>query len=345
MEMFDLWGQVGAYVRLDPPADKAAVQALLGSSRVGRDEPRLQACLFIDGDRLRVDVDAVVVGWVPEEITDGYLGVVRSMTARGRTPRVTARVQVYDSYEAYGNDANDEVEDEESDLASRDGLWVNAYISLAEPHLLQPLNDPPTGDVVELPEGRKQKVAVSASTRSDGARPWIRPEGAGWVYCHLKPHTEQLARSTRDVVQVWIDSTLIGTLTPAMSKNFLPLVNLVVDSGRIPVARGLVKGNHLQVEMAVAALKSSEVTQSWLRDRDLMPAHAGTSPLAAPDVLDDPIEQTTDSSGGEGGFSSRAEGAGREPGFYADPEGMADERFWDGFEWTPRIRMRPKPAR
>lgn len=32
----------------------------------------------------------------------------------------------------------------------------------------------------------------------------------------------------------------------------------------------------------------------------------------------------------------------KEPGFYPDPEGVAPFRFWDGSEWTSRIRMTPQ---
>ncbi|WZH53381.1 MAG: DUF2510 domain-containing protein [Nocardioides alkalitolerans] len=331
MEMFDLWGQVGAYVPLEPPADKTAVRALVGSTGPGREELRGAACLFVDGPKLRAEVDGVAVGWVPAEVASAYLSVFSAWTAQGRIPRVTARINIYDSYQP-----------EDGDLA-HDGVWVSSYIALAEPHLLQPLNAPPTASYVELPEGRKQKVTVTVDPGSDDARPWIQPEGAGWLYCSLRAQHEQLARTTREVVQVEVDSVVVGTLTPAMSKNFLPLVNLVAATGRVPVARGLIKGNHLQLEMTVAALKSSEVTQAWLRDNDLT-GDNGAGRMPAPDATEDPIEAASDPAGDEPGSDGAAAEA-REPGFYADPQGMADERFWDGFDWTSRIRMRPKPAR
>ncbi|MDQ1103755.1 DUF2510 domain-containing protein [Nocardioides zeae] len=328
MQMFDLWGQVGAYVPLEPPADKTAVRALVGSTSAGRDELRSTATLSVDGSKLRAEVSGVAVGWVPVEVASSYLPVLAALTAQGRLPRVTARVNVYDSYQP--EDAGD-------------GVWVSSYIALAEPHLLQPLNAPPTAAHVELPEGRKQKVAVTVDPSSVEARPWIQPEGAGWVYCSLHAHEEQLARTTREVVQVEVDSVVVGTLTPAMSKNFLPLVNLVAATDRVPVARGLIKGNHLQLEMTVAALKSSEVTQAWLRDHGLT-GDNGAGRLPAPDATEDPIEAATDPAGDDLGPDGSGPDA-REPGFYADPQGMADERFWDGFDWTSRIRMRPKPAR
>ncbi|WP_345454179.1 DUF2510 domain-containing protein [Nocardioides marinquilinus] len=336
MEQVDLWGQVGAYVPLEPPADKSAVKTLVGAlTPQGREQLRADATLHIDGDRIRADVGTTTVGWVPADVARGYLHVFRAMTTVQQVPRVTAQVRIYDNQDAWEDSGLD------VDALGRDSIWVTAYISLAEPHLLRPINARPNHRSVELPEGRKQKVAVTVAAGGAQARAWIRPEGAAWVYCSLQPLTEKLARSTREVVQVWIDETAVGSLTPAMSKNFLPLVRLLSDSGRVPVARGIVKGNHLQLEMSVAALKASEVPQSWLRDNDLEPSADGRSPLVVPDATDDPIESPTteDAIAGTPGGESRA------PGFYADPDGMADERFWDGFEWTTRIRMRPKPSR
>ena len=96
--------------------------------------------------------------------------------------------------------------------------------------------------------------------------------------------------------------------------------------------------------MNVAALKSSEVTQAWLRDHDLSPTTGPSTTIATPNQDDDPIEDAgTGDVPNEPGARPRV--ATRDPGFYADPDLMADERFWDGFEWTSRIRMRPKPTR
>lgn len=321
METFDGWGQVGAYVPLDPPGDTNAVRTLLAARAAGNDGLREAAHLVVDGVRIRADIDSVTVGWLPADVTAQYMPDLAHLAGRNQRLRVTARVQVYSGF------------DPDDSVGWISSAKVNTYLSLAEPHLLRPLNPPPSQAHVELPEGRKQKVAVTAEPIANGTGPWIRPEGSGWVHCHLRPSITQSARSSREVVEVCIDSTVIGTLTPAMSKNFLPLVKLVLDSGRLPVARGLIKGNRVQVEMSVAALKASEVSQAWLRDHDLHAnANDGASSLAAPQASEDPIVSMRDTNEAD-----------REPGFYQDPHDVADERFWDGFDWTTRIRMRPKP--
>lgn len=323
METLDGWGQVGAYVPLDSPDDTIAVRDLLAARGVGNDGLRDAAYVVVDGVRIRADIDGVTVGWVPADVTTQYMPVLANLAGRHQRLRVIARVQVYDS----GFEPDDSV----GFISS--SPEVSTYLSLAEPHLLQPLNSPPSEAHVELPEGRKQKVAVTAGPTADGTGPWIRPEGSGWVHCHLRPTVIQSARSSREVVEVCIDSTVIGTLTPAMSKNFLPLIKLVLDSGRLPVARGLIKGNRIQTEMSVAALKASEVSQVWLHDNELhADTNDGVTSLAAPQASEDPIVSMNDTNEAD-----------REPGFYKDPHDIADERFWDGFDWTTRIRMRPKP--
>ena len=323
MDNFDAWGQVGAYVPLDPPTDSGAVRDLLAAHAAVSDGLRAPAHVVQDGTRVRADIDGVTIGWIPTEATAQYTPILAELVDRSLRLRVMARVQVYDT----GFEADDET------FPFASGPYVNTYLSLADPHLLQPLNPPPTRPHVELPEGRKQKVAVTAEPTAHGTGPWIRPEGAGWVHCHLRPMTTQSARTSREVVEVCVESTVIGTLTPAMSKNFLPLIKLVLDSGRVPVARGLVKGNHIQAEMFVAALKASEVSQAWLRDNDLHATNADArTSLSAPQAADDPIVAMDDTDDSH-----------REPGFYEDPHDVADERFWDGFGWTTRIRMRPRP--
>lgn len=315
MEPFDLWGQGrGAYIELDAPNDREAVRRLADRSAPARGRFRPEALLHRVGGRIRAEVDGVTVGWMPAETAEPYLPTLASLARRGLVARVMAYVDVY-SYEDYPDYGSDR---------ERTVTEVSTYLSLAAPHLLVPLNTAPAGDIVTVPVGRKVAVTATEEGGPGALEPWIRPEGACWVYCTLHPLVVQLARSTRETVEVKVDGRSVGTLSAVVSKKLLPLVHRIRESGRMTVARGLVEGNIVHTQMRVAVLKASEVSAQWLHDNSL---DVPTPTTARSDTADLSRTQTS--------------GAGATPsaGFYPDPDGIADERYWDGQAWTSRIRM------
>jgi hypothetical protein len=89
-------------------------------------------------------------------------------------------------------------------------------LDLAEPHMLVPANLPPAGDCRMLPTGSAIQV-TGEEKYLDALAPFLRPEGECWVYASLHEVVEQLARSTRTVVEVRIDGACVGQLTRKMS--------------------------------------------------------------------------------------------------------------------------------
>ncbi|WP_370250386.1 DUF2510 domain-containing protein [Nocardioides sp.] len=317
METVSLWGQSGSHLPLERPADISALRAFLRTaptSAADRSDASFEAELHIVGNRICARVEGVTLGWIPDNLAPGYRPVLQRLLDQGLRPTVTARWNLY----------GDALTESDAYYDRDDPLGSNGALALGLPHLITPANQPPSAAHLALPVGHRLKVAVGATAPEGVWRPWVQRHGGAWVHATLHTRTEQLARTTRDIVEVRVDSVLIGTLTPASSKRLVPLIGLIAATGRLTVARGLIQGNSLAVEMVIAVVKAAEVSERWLAANGLtgraatasVPGVAEAQATASPSVV-------------------------REPGFYPDPDGVADQRFWDGHEWTSRIRMNP----
>jgi hypothetical protein len=80
------------------------------------------------------------------------------------------------------------------------------------------------------------------------SRGWI-PQVSARVWAH--EIVEQLARSTRDVVEVRIDGVRVGQLTPKMSTELLPAIRHLAVRGEATGARAIVKGNRIKSEVVL----------------------------------------------------------------------------------------------
>lgn len=262
-----------------------------------------------DRHAIKVVINGQLVGYVPKEDAGRYQPTLVALGRQGLLGTVEARVwaspEIEYSYEHGGS-------------SRRTGhLHARVTLSLAEPHLIVPLNTDPGG--VELPRGRAVKVSPDGGAQQ-ASSPWLRPEGEGWVYATLHRIEESLARSTRARVEARIDGIAFGTMTPSMSQNFLPVIDLLDERGRACAVRALLKGNKVKTDLSVHAAKASELSSAWLDE------HVYALPIrdaaAQPRVADAPA--VSDS---------------MPEGWYDDPEGMAQHRYWDGAAWTSRIKM------
>jgi collagen type III alpha len=75
---------------------------------------------------------------------------------------------------------------------------------------------------------------------------------------------EQLARSTRDVVEVRIDGARVGQLTPRMSGELLPAIHHLSEHGEVTAARAIIKGNRIKAEVVLYVVRAHELPESWL---------------------------------------------------------------------------------
>jgi hypothetical protein len=76
--------------------------------------------------------------------------------------------------------------------------------------------------------------------------------------------TEQLARSSRTVVEVRIDDARVGRLTPKMSGELLAAIRHINTNGLTTGARAIVKGNRIKAEVVLHVARAHELPDSWL---------------------------------------------------------------------------------
>jgi collagen type III alpha len=215
-----------------------------------------------DRNAVGVWVGGVQVGYLPRDEAVRYAPVLSALTAQGWLPQVSARV--------WGT--------EWSDYDDHTGSFHGSVrLDLAEPHMLVPANMPPNGDCRILPSGNAIQVA-GEEKYLDALVPFLRSEGECWVHVSLHEVVEQLARSTRTVVEVRIDGACVGKLTPKMSSELLPAIRHLEQQGTTAAARAIVKGNRIKAEVVLYVARAHELPESWLND-------AGSSrPTAAPPV-------------------------------------------------------------
>lgn len=204
-----------------------------------------------DPDAVAVYVDEQRIGYLPRDDAARYRPVLDPIYASGRRPVVPARIWAAD-YEDWDAELDGTV--------TRFGAGV--CLALDEPHLLLPANAAPMGPHVLLPSGSRVQVHDTAP-HLDRLATLPGPEGARWMYSTLHHVTEQLARSTRDAVEVRVDGERVGKLTPRMSTDVLPAVRFLAERDRSAAARLLVSGNRAAACVALYVVRAHQLEDRW----------------------------------------------------------------------------------
>src|SRR5262249_44721657 len=107
------------------------------------------------------------------------------------------------------------------------------------------------------------------------------------AFTTLHPIVEQKARSTRELIEVRLDGSRVGQLTPTMSDQLLPAVRRATALGVQLVSRARVQGNPLKVDVTLYPMRAGDLPDSWLAQleqlgRSLDALRLATSTQAAP---------------------------------------------------------------
>ena len=211
----------------------------------------------IDPHAVQVVIADRVVGHLTATDALRFREVIASIVAHGQVPRARARLWASLSFD-YDYDLN-------SGQAARSAIGIHTDLKLAlpEPHLWAPVNAFPRERGVFVPFGRSVQVS-----RDDEAQRFfvglVRPEGESWLYATLHRYEQTLARSVRSLVEVRVDGTPVGGLTPRMSSEFLPLL---AELGQTRcVVPALLRGNRLKADLTVHAARAGELTSDWLAE-------------------------------------------------------------------------------
>lgn len=272
---FDLWGQRG-WASFDVVGEshyKQSIRSLFDSVPKGDGTELTVTVQLVPDPRNKFDRNAVGVwagprqlGFLPRDEAVRYAPVIAGLVAEGWAPQVSARVWAAE----WG-----------SDYGTRGDFNASVRLDLAEPHLLVPLNEPPSGPHRLLPFGGSIQV-TGEEQHLDALAPWLRPEGECWVHATLHEVTEQLARTSRTVVEVRIDDVRVGQLTPKMSGELLPAIRHLTENGLATGARAIVKGNRIKTEVVLHVVRAHELPQTWLSTVVATPIRATAAPVVVP---------------------------------------------------------------
>ena len=239
----------------------AALRAVVGPAhRAAGSEHRVPATLVpeptnrFDPDAVAVHIGGQRIGYLPREDAARYRPALDEIHASGHMPTVAARVWAAD-YEDWDDNAETTV--------PRFGAGV--HLALDEPHLLLPVNAAPAAPHVLLPHGSTIQVHDTAA-HLDRIAAIPADRGERWAFATLHHVHEELARSTRDIVEVRVDGARVGKLTPKMSGDVLPAVQFLADRQRLAAARLLVSGNRAAVTAALYVVRAHQLEDGWFDD-------------------------------------------------------------------------------
>lgn len=269
---FDLWGQRG-WARIEVVGEShyaKSIRGLFGKSFKAAGTEIVVTAQLTPEPQNKHDRNAVgvwsggsQVGYLPREEAVRYASVLSALTAQGWLPQVSARVWGAE-WSDYGN--------------GRGSFQGSVRLDLAEPHMLVPANMPPPGSYRMLPVGGAIQV-TGEEKHLDTLASLLRPEGECWAYVSLHEVVEQLARSSRSIVEVRIDGDCVGQLTPKMSAELLPVIRHLAEQNTGTAARAIVKGNRIKTEVVLYVARAHELPESWLGSATSSP------PVATPPVL------------------------------------------------------------
>ncbi|MFI5916064.1 hypothetical protein [Dactylosporangium sp. NPDC051541] len=153
--------------------------------------------------------------------------------------------------------------DDDGRSADRPDFLGSVRLDLAEPHLIVPANTPPEDPYVLLPYGNALQV-TGEEAHLETLTPWLRSEGEGWIYVTLHEVLEQTTRSVRAVVEVRVNGSVGGTLTPKMSGEYLPVIRMLAEQGTVAAARAILKGNRIKADIVLHAARANQLSGEWL---------------------------------------------------------------------------------
>ena len=288
-----------------------------------------------DSNAVAVVCRGLVVGYLPRADASRYVARINELASRGLVLHVRARIWAGTS--TMWDDAS-------GDYSTTPNASVR--LALPEPHLLGPVNAPPTDPYAVLPYGSAIQVTGEENHR-EAIAPFLLTDGDCWVIATLHRSEAGGTRAVKSATQVRIDGAKVGTLTAKMSSDTLPAVDFLADRGAVAAVRARVKGNRIKAEVTLYCSRAHEISEAWF-----------SSPVSAPSEWT-PFAADEDSREGAGTWSASARPGPQRPerreafdhlptvqattpsqpspDWYPDPGVPSQWRYWNGASWTSDV--------
>lgn len=208
-----------------------------------------------DPHAVKVTVQGRHVGYLARQEARAYSTVLTRLEQQGMIAVAPCRIRAWE----YTNQL-------ESDHRGRDryGTQTDIQVSLVvdSPGTCIPLNLPPSGAHRMLPAGSALQLR-GEENHLDVLTPIVGDRGEVAVHGTLHAITTT-DKTPKDVVEVRVDGRPIGTLTPAMSAHYLPVIRHLSETGCQTAAQVYLKGNRIKVEAVLHAQRAHELDADWV---------------------------------------------------------------------------------
>lgn len=235
-----------------------------------------------DPNAVMVVAGGIHVGYLPKEVSASYFPALTALIGAGLSPITSCRIWGYE-FEDYDVDTRGRE-------TRRTRFEAQARIALDDPHLIVPVNLPPTVPNRMLPRGNSLQLKEEEK-HLDILAPLVGSQSEAWAYGTLHAIQATSGRTEKLLVEIRIDDQPVGVLTPAMSQHFLPVLNHLAALGEVATARVLLRGNALKVEAVLYAARSHEIGAAWLSETD----GAAPAPSSQASGSESPIEKVVPS--------------------------------------------------
>ncbi|KQR21324.1 hypothetical protein [Microbacterium sp. Leaf151] len=196
---------------------------------------------------IMVVIDGSHVGYLARDDADRYHSAISKVEAAGYIPTTRARLW---AVERRGWDGPTK---------------VHARVSLAlnEPHMLYPVNEPPTVSYSLLPWGNAFQV-TGEENHLEAIAPHINPGSESIAIGTLhRVETTSTRGVVKHTVEVRIDGRAVGSLTSTTSPHYLPTIQHLEREGHIAAAWLKIKGSPIAAQVTVQAARAPELSPEW----------------------------------------------------------------------------------
>lgn len=203
-----------------------------------------------------VVIEGAHVGYLARDDADRYHAAISRVERAGYVPTTRARLW---AVQRRGWD---------------DVKKVHARVSLAlnEPHLLHPVNEPPTVPYSLLPWGNAVQV-TGEENHLEAISPHVNPGSESIAIGTLHRIETTSARGiVKNTVEVRIDGRAVGSLTATTSPHFLPTIEHLEKDGLGAATWVKVKGSAIAAQVTVQAARAPELPPEWFAGPTTIPS-------------------------------------------------------------------------